>query len=167
MSYCARADVERMFGAGTVLKWADLDNDNSTDIDDRIDAACEWATHYIDGVLAESPYDVPFTTVPTMVKEIAIALAGVQLYEGRGVEDFDPAAPDKTTHRLSSHKRRAMRDLSYIRAGILRLHETEAAQTATAIPTIPDETSVETLVGERDGSSAASPDYLDNADLLD
>jgi len=107
MAYAARSDVEDVFGVSNVSTWADLDNDEDSDkITARITRALTWAEAYIDGRLLNGPYGIPFSSAPTVITDATATFAGVWLYEGRGVDDYD-ASKGKQSHNLQWHRQRA------------------------------------------------------------
>ncbi len=119
--YCVRADVESVFGHHNIQKWADIENHgNGAHIGGRIARAIEAATAEIDDRLRGGPYLVPIATVPTTIRQLAARLAGVWLYESRGIEDFDEAT-GRAIHRLAWHREHVDRVLKEIMAGGRRL----------------------------------------------
>ncbi|MBN2024952.1 MAG: DUF1320 family protein [Pirellulales bacterium] len=119
--YCVRADVENVFGAHNVRKWADVENHgNGAHIGGRIARAIAAATAEIDDRLRGGPYLVPIATVPTTIRQLAARLAGVWLYESRGIEDFDEVT-GRAIHRLAWHREHVDRVLKEIMAGGRRL----------------------------------------------
>ena len=62
MNYCTRDDIEALFDAESVKKWADLDGSGDADkIAARIAMAIEWQSAYIDDRLrgGEPPAKIP------------------------------------------------------------------------------------------------------------
>jgi galactitol-specific phosphotransferase system IIB component len=93
-SYCTQANIETVYGANNVAKWADIDNDaNATTKSTRITYAIDVASEEIDDVLRTSPVRIPIVTAagatPKTIEHIAAVLAGLWLYEGRGAEDYN------------------------------------------------------------------------------
>ncbi|HOK59013.1 MAG TPA: DUF1320 family protein [Sedimentisphaerales bacterium] len=87
MAYSQRTDLEAIYGARNVERWADLDSSgNLEDIAARITYAISVADAEIDSVLSGSPIKTPLDKVPTLLKIISATLAGVFLYESRGAE---------------------------------------------------------------------------------
>ena len=126
--YCTRADIEDRFGVENVKLWADLDSDkHSYKILKRIWRAIEDSYNEINDVLRGSVYAVPLTTtsgaIPSYAKRLCAILAGVWLYESRGVQDFSPETGE-STHRLSFHKNVAERMLQELRKGRIDLDAT-------------------------------------------
>lgn len=135
MSYCTRSDIETRFGAANVRKWADLDNSNDdTTISDRIDAAIQSVQDsQIDPALRCGPYTMPMSDpVDPLITDIAARLAGVWLYEARGVEDINEIT-GQPNHRLAWAKKDALRMLAMVQSGALKL-STAAGQRAIAAP---------------------------------
>jgi hypothetical protein len=119
--YCDRADIEDQFGIENVGKWADLENHGDDGlIEARIDAAIQWATNEVDDRLRGGPYEVPIASPTHTMVAVTATLAGVWLYEARGVQDFDEAS-GKPTHKLAWAKDRAEKILTDVRAGKRRL----------------------------------------------
>lgn len=88
MSYCTQTDLEIVFGAENINKWADADNlEDNGDILARIAWAIEDAQSDIDSRLSVR-FTTPLETVPTLIKMLCTKLAGVKLYEfPRGIAD--------------------------------------------------------------------------------
>lgn len=121
MAYCEKQDVYDMFGQVNVSKWADLDNDKDSEkIDARIDRAINWGESEVESLLRRSVYDLPITNVqdevPAEITHITASLAGVYLYENRGIQDFNPET-GQVVHRLAYIKDRAMKMIRQILAG--------------------------------------------------
>lgn len=121
MAYCTQSDVEAIFG-NNVGVWADVD-DSGLNIPARVQHACDVASDEIDAEMSGSPYKLPLQkadgTVPALIKEIAATLAGVYLYELRGVvvEQNQP----QPVHRFSYKRTWALAVLQDIKAGRKRL----------------------------------------------
>lgn len=142
--YAERVDIEFIFGADNVKKWADLDNDeNDVKIANRIDEALNLATVYIDDRLRGGPYKIPFTTegdgsssshtnVPRQILDACARYAGVKLYESRGITDFNREA-EEVDHQLSPHIIAVKRFLNNVMAGVVRL---DTKIIATQIPKV-------------------------------
>ena len=121
MAYATRATIEAVFGVKNVAKWADLDNNGIAEaIAARIASAIAWADGEIDDRFRKSVYDLPIadadSTTPASIVSIASNLAGVWLYENRGVQDFDEdtGAP---FHKLEYNRRRAENAIQAILSG--------------------------------------------------
>lgn len=132
--YSARVDVEQVFGAINIKKWADLDNAGDEDaIAQRIDATIADADAEIDARLRGSIARLPFAApIDRCVMQLSARLAGVKLYEARGVQDFDEVtgAPQ---HRLTWHRREVERMLKDIRSGRIRLKGSTYVATPQAV----------------------------------
>ncbi len=119
--YCTRQDIEGVFGADNVAHWADMQNNKNGDhIAARIGQAVEWAKAEIDERLREGPYELPLVSPPVTIVTLAAELAGVWLYENRGVEDFDQDT-GRPQHRLSFTRSRAEKTLHDLLMGRRRL----------------------------------------------
>ena len=131
-TYCTRSDLEALFGKANVVKWADLDNDHDSEaIEARIDKAIEVASARIDDRLRSGPYSLPITGDPPTLVNLAAQLAGVWLYESRGVQDFSPDT-GYPVHRLRWHTEQAEKTLREILSGVIRLNVAETHKGTTA-----------------------------------
>lgn len=142
MAYCLRIDIENRFGKVNVKRWADLDNnDVESEIETRITAAITYAQSLIDDTLRNGPYAIPFSEpVIETIKQIAADLAGVWLYESRGVEDFDPET-NKPQHKLHFQRANARKTLKMLLTGAMRLNLTVTSLTPVVVAdTPPDRT---------------------------
>lgn len=106
----------------------------STKISARVARSIVEAMSDVDSKMLGGPYTVPIATaagaIPERIKQITAALAGVWLYENRGVNDYD--AKTKTAkHKLSFHQDRAYGELAEYRASQRRL---DAVSIATSTP---------------------------------
>lgn len=122
MPYCTQANIESVFGDTNVAKWADMDNDGSAD-SGRIDRAISVADAMIDDVCRLTGLKIPVQnaagSTPTTIEELSANLAGVWLYEARGVMDFSEGG--EPNHRLAWHRHNARRTLHQIRTGQIKL----------------------------------------------
>ena len=89
--YCTRKDVERVFGRLNVSQWADLDaNEDSEEIQDRIDYNIAQAGNQVNGDLGSSPYGTPFEDpYPDVIIYLTAIQTGVLLYMGRRIVTDD------------------------------------------------------------------------------
>lgn len=118
--YTTRAELERLFGEGNIAIWATLDGVTSRDlITARITQAITDAQEETDAYLRGGVVTVPFTTVPTLVAKACARLAGVDLYESRGLEDESVGKSGE--HRFEIHRRRALEFLGKVKSGAIRL----------------------------------------------
>ncbi len=123
-TYSTDDQLDDIWGAVNIETWADLDNDgNATTIAARKDRARVVSKARIDDVLRDTHFTIPIAKggiTPVTIVDIEARLAGIWLYENRGVIDFHPktGAP---YHRLSFARRECQRQLEEIRAGRLKL----------------------------------------------
>ncbi|HPS52794.1 MAG TPA: DUF1320 family protein, partial [Phycisphaerae bacterium] len=93
MSYATKSEIESVFGKSNVASWSNLDNEMSGADDTRIASAISYADSIINARLRGGRYALPLVnsqgTVPGLVKDWAAKLAGVWLYECRGLFDDD------------------------------------------------------------------------------
>jgi hypothetical protein len=139
MKYCLREDIERLFGAVNVAKWADLDADgDAVKVAANIDTALESAADEINDRMRGGHYLLPLRRAGTgssssssnnedvawapytIRRVVAPAIAGGMLYEARGVLDQDPVTGEGI-HRLRFHEKRAINILRAARAGAREL----------------------------------------------
>ena len=125
MPYSARTDVEAVFGTTNVEQWATLDDgDGAAEITARITAAILYADAQIDDIARLSPYRTPLQdddrNTPTTIMKLSAKLAGIELYEARGSQDFNPQT-GMPYHRLAFQATRAKRLLEAIRTGQVKL----------------------------------------------
>lgn len=119
MAYSARSDIEDVFGVDNVDKWADLDNDaNATKITNRIARAIVVADEKVNAALRGGAIDVPVSGSSVLITNNAAILAGVWLYDARGVAEYDAATKD-AQHQLHFQRDNAMEELKLIRTGDL------------------------------------------------
>jgi hypothetical protein len=102
--YADRIDVENIFGIGNVLVWADLENlDDPTTAgtDARVCWALRLGHNIVNDRLKGGPYEIPFLPpYPPEIIDACARLAGVNLYDSRGLED----AGDKAVNQVSAHR---------------------------------------------------------------
>lgn len=121
MAYATRAKLEALYGSVNVARWADLNNtEDETEIDACITGALADAEAEADDRMRGGPYAIPFTTVPACVERATALLAGVMLYEHRGVVDYDPET-GKPQHQLAYQKREAEAIFISLRDGSRKL----------------------------------------------
>jgi len=131
--YAVRADVEKMYGKLNVERWADLDSNKFVaDIDARIVAVITQARNWIDARLTLGPYDVStFTSSEPILNRLNSMLAGVFLYENRGINDFDPES-GRVVHRLGWQRKEVGKIVNEILAGKIKLISTRVIKAQTS-----------------------------------
>lgn len=130
MAYSTRVDVEEIFGIKNVAQWADLDNDrNETDIASRITKGIAVSDAFINNRFRRTRYRIPVvcSTSPETLVDIAAKLAGVWLYENRGIRDVDPDSGNPK-HALMWHKKEANRLLDQIISGAIELDAPQVSE---------------------------------------
>ena len=120
--YTDSTKIEAQFGVENVHKWLGIDDtDEAVDYALRMYALIAAAESQIDDLLRRSTLTVPFTTtIPSVVSDVATALAGVRMYESRGVTDFNPET-GVPQHRLHYQKKEAEKKLAIMCTGQLRV----------------------------------------------
>lgn len=127
MPYCTRQDIENIFGRSNVEQWADVNNNSATpEIASRIEWAINLAGSELDARMRGGVYAVPFTDEPfdTLWVNAVARLAGVLLYEGRGITDVDTFG--RPVHPLSTHRDMAYEFVRKVRGGAIRLSNAHA-----------------------------------------
>lgn len=120
----SQTELEDMFGTVNVATWADLENAGSaSDKARRIYWAIEEATAEATSRLRGGP-GTNFCANDRLLRQNATRLAGVLLYESRGVKD---TADEEGRHRLKWHRDRADSYFQRVNAGVLHV-ETSAAK---------------------------------------
>jgi len=106
------------FGQDNILRWATFsDAETEEVILDRIQNALCYADNYVDDAIRGGPYVLPFSSpIPSTIVDIACTVAGVHLYEARGIEDFEEAGG-----RLANLQREKMLQLTAIKSGRAQL----------------------------------------------
>ena len=91
--------LEIIFGKANIRKWADLDNSkNLSDpaITERVEWALDWAYDHLKWQMAGSP-ELPVSS--KVIDDVAARLAGIRLYEMRGISDEDASTSPIAHHR--------------------------------------------------------------------
>ncbi len=122
LTWTSRKEIELLFGSDNIAQWADL---NSTavavEITERIQWAVDNATDEARGRLINSPVKLStLIEAPLRLRMATSRLAGVLLYESRGVKD---TAEDDGKHKLVYHKKEANKFFAKVQAGQLRIGE--------------------------------------------
>lgn len=98
--YAGRGNIELIYGAVNVQKWADVDGDADTDtIANRISWALELAEAWVNDRLRMGPYEIPFTEVPILITDITARQAGILLYDARRITDEADDGDEIPAHR--------------------------------------------------------------------
>ena len=118
--YLSRSDVEAVFGIDNVVAWSNLDNTQAGANEGRIDTAIAYAEAAIDDRFRGGRYRVPIVCssggTPKVVVGWAAKLAGIWLYESRGLRDGDEMG-----NKLSALKQRVEAEISMYLSGQRRL----------------------------------------------
>jgi hypothetical protein len=126
--YCTFAGMRALYGSSNLRKWAAVDGtENQIAIVEAITAAMEQADAYVDGLLMNGPYNIPFTApIPPIIANCANNLAAVLLHESQGVTDTDPTL--EVVGRYSKQRQMAMRTLARIKAGYIDVVNADGSQ---------------------------------------
>lgn len=91
-----RKTLELTFGRDNIFKWADLDNNgDDADVELRIAHALSWAQSHFDSLLK----GVPAPPSSVSVDDVVLKLAGIWLYESRGIAEQDADKSPIAHHR--------------------------------------------------------------------
>lgn len=114
--------IEQKFGVDNVYKWLALDDgDEAVDFALRAYQFIANAEAEVDDLLRGGPCTVPFDdSVPSLISQVATALAANRMYEARGVVDMDPET-GAVQHRLQHQMKWAEKQIARIKSGQLRL----------------------------------------------
>jgi len=119
MAYATRSDIESRFGKSSVLKWASMEGTTSrADVVAAITTALADAETEVNDMLRGGPYAIPFASVPSRITKETARLAGVLLYEARGVELEDESDDAET---IGNHRKHVMNTLRNIKHGNIQL----------------------------------------------
>lgn len=113
-------DLNNMFGRDNVFQWADLDNsEDQYSVAKRLAWAIRSATRDAIARLSGGPVNpAKLTGVPEPLRIAVTRMAGVLLYESRGVFD---SADEMGVHRLRRHEELANKFFNKVAAGQIRL----------------------------------------------
>ena len=78
-NYIKQSDIENVFGQDNIAIWSNLTGGVSVD-STRITAAINYAEGLIDDTFRGGRYTIPFSPVPTMIKDWSSKLAGIWLF---------------------------------------------------------------------------------------
>ena len=91
-TYASLDDVVNRFGAENIATWSNTEN-NDRELDyGRIVAALDYADNHINDRFRDSRYETPLSPISTTIKNWAVTLAGVWLYESRGADELQEGA---------------------------------------------------------------------------
>lgn len=117
MAYATQANIEDIFGASNVDAWATHSGDDEAATAARIARSLVVAEDHVNSRLRRGPYAIPFASAPTIIVDATARLAGVWLYECRGVAD----ATNEETSNLLRHKESVDALLADVLSGKMRL----------------------------------------------
>jgi phage gp36-like protein len=135
MAYCDIQDVINVYGEVNVYKWADLNGDGNintdpynTEVIDRINYAINLQAEEIDDKLRFGLYSLPFDPIPLCIINLNATLAGIWLYNIRGLDD------EKSGKLMDQHNKLAQIELDEIKSGRKRFEQVPQINTAPQIP---------------------------------
>lgn len=131
----SKREMQDMFGVTNVNTWADLENEgDAADISRRINWAVREATEEARTLLLGSVALDGGCYNDSMLRMAVTRLAGVLLYESRGVKD---TADEEGRHRLKWHRDRARLYFQQVQAGQLRIRGENAENVPAAVKNVP------------------------------
>ena len=128
--YAERADIEFIFGKTNTVKWADVDNESTPDetqepeaIGKRICWALAQSRAHFDDRLLGGMYAIPFVSTPgadypQQIISMSARLAGVMLYDARGIVD---ATGEPMSDTITPHRKMVNKFLTGLLAGTVQL----------------------------------------------
>lgn len=127
-TYIADADIENVFGVTNVARWSNLESGTSKN-DTRMAAAITYAEAWVVARL-RGRFSLPLSGdgLP-LVKGWMARIAGVWLYESRGLRD---SRQDEEANRVRFHEREVNGQIDQFLAGQLRLGLSENQTRPTA-----------------------------------
>ena len=120
-TYISQSNVEDVFGTTNVALWSQLSPSSSTADTARIASAIAYAEEYVENRFRGSRYAVPFSGSSTQLIDWMAKLAGVWLYESRGLRDTAAAGTDDA-NRVRIHKRLVDNEIKGVLMGSARLN---------------------------------------------
>lgn len=130
-SYISQTDVEDIFGQDNVAKWSQLDNDVITADTSRITKSITYAEETVNDRFSNSRWDITTGTVSEKVKEWSAKLAGIWLYENRGIRDTNTEG-----NKFTSMKDDVNEEINKYLSGESRLNATAHDGSAPTAPFI-------------------------------
>lgn len=132
--WTSRNELNKMFGKSNIDQWADIENEQDPDdIAEKIDWAVVAGTDEAKSRLRGHAPGV-IAIAPESLRTATTRLAGVMLYEARGVKDTGDDEDGK--HRLKYHQDRAEMFFRRVIAGQIRLtdQDTEVTRYPRFVP---------------------------------
>lgn len=121
MAYSTQADIETFFGTTNVAMWSQVDQTSTAANTARIAAAIAHADAEIDSRMRGGRYAVPLAGGDTsyIVKSWSFRLAGVWLYESRGLRDATDDGRD--ANRIAFHRKDVLQEIAEVMLGARQL----------------------------------------------
>jgi len=135
-TYISQGDVEDVFGVENVARWSNLDNASTEADAARIQAAIDYAEARVDDRFRPGRYRLPLSgggAAPRAVRDWTAKLAGVWLYESRGLHD-----EGTTGHRLAALKADVEAEIDLYLSGQRRLAANLKRSGEPGAPTVVD-----------------------------
>lgn len=125
-TYIVQADIESVFGTANVARWSQLAPTSETADTARIATAIAYAEGVVESRFYMGRYAVPLTGTAAalaQVKDWCAKIAGVWLYESRGMNDTveNQDGEQVPVNRISPHRRAALKEIDEVVAGTRKL----------------------------------------------
>ncbi|MHA1220126.1 MAG: phage protein Gp36 family protein [Candidatus Heimdallarchaeota archaeon] len=130
-NYVSQSDIENVFGVNNVIAYSNLDNDSTTVNATRVQAAIEWAESYVNSRFRDGKYQIPFSSACKEVINWCATLAGIWLYEARGLRD-----ENEEGNKLEEKKKEVNSEIASCLAGELRLDVERHDSNAPSAPMV-------------------------------
>jgi len=124
MPYIAQSNIEAVFGAANVQVWSQLDPSLVTTDAARVASSINYAEATVEDRFRGGAYAIPFSGASYVLTDWCAKLAGVWLYESRGLRV--EAGADNP---MAGHRERVMEEIDTYVAGQRRLPLTPADST--------------------------------------
>lgn len=118
--YISQSDVENVFGTYNIARYSQLDNESEAADVSRITTAIAYAEEEVENCFRGGEYIIPFSgTVPKVVVNWCARLAGIWLFDNRGVGKVKDG--DDEGHKFSRMKRQVFKDITKYTSGQRRM----------------------------------------------
>jgi phage gp36-like protein len=114
--YISQSDIESVYGVENVARWSNLDNSTTLADAARIAASIAYAESYVQGRFRQSRYVLPFSGGDmTLVRDWCAKIAGVWLYESRGLQGVGDG--QESANAVRSQKTQVNADIDLVLRG--------------------------------------------------
>ena len=127
--YISQSSIENIFGVNNIKHWSNLDNTDLAVDTTRVSLAISWAEEHVNNRFRNGLYSIPFSTIPQEVINWCATLAGIWLYQSRGMND-----ENEEGNKLTRLKVDIERQISECLAGMTTL---DAIRCSNSVPSAP------------------------------